>query len=161
MNEEMKRLFAAFEVLEGINPQDGNFDKIEYYPHDGTFMLKLADGSMAVVNVTRGESDTAVCCSQFQMCYVGAPHVIEADDVMTVASHKSEVEEMRLKYQNELEVKKTKLEDEYAQKQLVLKHEHELKMKELETEMPKRFEQGEWVSGKTLSEIIKTLVTKQ
>lgn len=157
MNEDDKTLFVAFETIEGINPTDGNFNKKEYYPHDGTFLLKFADGSMAVVNVTNGKNDADVYCSLFQICFIGAPRVIEADDMMTIASHKSQVEEIRLKYQNELEVKKTKIEDEYTQKHLVLKHEYEMKMKELETEMPKRFAQGEWVSGKTLTEIIKTL----
>lgn len=38
-------------------------------------------------------------------------------------------------------------------------HKHEIKMLKLEQETPKRFEQGEWVSGQTLAEIIKTLVT--
>ena len=155
--EETKRLYAAFEVLEGINPTDGNFNKREFYPHDGTFLLKHADGSMSIVNVTRGENETAQYCSMHQMCFIGSPHVIEADEVMTVASHKSQVEEMRIKYEAELELKNTKLEDEYDQKHLVLKHEHEKRMLELEKEMPKRFEQGEWVSGKTLTDIIKTL----
>ena len=33
--EETKRLYAAFEVLEGINPTDGNFNKREFAGRDG------------------------------------------------------------------------------------------------------------------------------
>ena len=155
--EETTRLYAAFEVLEGINPTDGNFNKREFYPHDGTFLLKHADGSMSIVNVTRGENETAQYCSMHQMCFIGSPHTIEADEVMTVASHKSQVEEMRIKYEADFKQKKTELDAEFEQKRMALEHEYEMKKLELEKEMPKRFEQGEWVSGKTLTDIIKTL----
>ena len=48
--------------------------------------------------------------------------------------------------------------EQKLQKRLAeLDHEYETKKLKLELETPKRFAQGEWVSGKTLTEIIKTL----
>lgn len=44
-----------------------------------------------------------------------------------------------------------------AQVTMELEHEYEMKKLQLELETPKRFAQGEWVSGKTLAEIVKTL----
>ena len=52
------------------------------------------------------------------------------------------------------------LEQEFEMKRKDLEHEYEMRTKELESETPKRFSQGEWVSGKTLTEIIKTLTHK-
>ena len=51
---------------------------------------------------------------------------------------------------------KTK-EQELEMRRQELEHEYELKKMQLEHDVPKRFAQGEWVSGKTLTEIIKTL----
>ena len=51
---------------------------------------------------------------------------------------------------------KTK-EQELETRRQELEHEYELKNIQLEHDVPKRFAQGEWVSGKTLTEIIKTL----
>ena len=51
---------------------------------------------------------------------------------------------------------KTK-EQELEMRRQELEHEYELKKILLEHDVPKRFAQGEWVSGKTLTEIIKAL----
>ncbi len=48
-------------------------------------------------------------------------------------------------------------EKELAMRRMELEHEFETKKLQLDLEVPKRFAQGEWVSGKTLTEIIKTL----
>ena len=45
-----------------------------------------------------------------------------------------------------------------AMRRMELEQEYEKKKLQLELETPKRFAQGEWVSGKTLTEIIRTLV---
>ena len=156
----MKKYFE-FEVIETeLTANDPTNQKV-LYPHDGTFVVIRPDGTKSVVWVVRGNTEYDYC-QQFQETFIsGECASLESDNVMTIASHKSEVEEMRLKYQNQLEAKKHELDQEFELKRQALEHEYEMKMKELETEMPKRFEQGEWVSGKTLSEIIKTLVTKQ
>ena len=44
-----------------------------------------------------------------------------------------------------------------AMRRMELEQEYEKKKMQLELETPKRFAQGEWVSGKTLTEIIRTL----
>lgn len=44
-----------------------------------------------------------------------------------------------------------------ATRRLELENEFELKKMQLELDTPKRFAQGEWVSGKTLVEIVRTL----
>ena len=44
-----------------------------------------------------------------------------------------------------------------AMRRMELEQEYEMKKMRLELDTPKRFAQGEWVSGKTLTEIIRTL----
>ena len=154
--EETKRLHAEFEVLEGIAPADANFNKKEYYPHDGIFMLKHPEGGFSVVNVLRGDG-AAEYCQQFQMCFVGFPNTIDSGRVMDSYEVNEKMDAMRDRYEADLKQKKTELDAEFEQKRMALEHEYEIKKLELEKEMPKRFEQGEWVSGKTLTDIIKTL----
>ena len=154
--EETKRLHAEFEVLEGIAPADGNFNKKEYYPHDGIFMLRHPEGGFSVVNVLRGDG-AAEYCQQFQMCFVGFPNTIDSGRVMDSYEVNEKMDAMRDRYDADLKQKKTELDAEFEQKRMALEHEYEIKKLELEKEMPKRFEQGEWVSGKTLTDIIKTL----
>ena len=49
-------------------------------------------------------------------------------------------------------------EQKLAMRRMELEQEYEKKKLQLELDTPKRFAQGEWVSGKTLTEIIRTLV---
>ena len=154
--EETKRLHAEFEVLEGIKPTDGNFNKKEYYPHDGIFMLKHPEGGFSVVNVLRGDG-AAEYCQQFQMCFVGFPNTIDSGNVMDARDVNEKMDEMSKRYYESIEQEKKTLSAEFDKQRMELEHEYEIKKLELEKEMPKRFEQGEWVSGKTLTDIIKTL----
>lgn len=62
--------------------------------------------------------------------------------------------------QTAIDERTQQLEKEYEAKRTALEHEYEMKRLQLEMEVPKRFAQGEWVSGKTLTEIIKTLAGK-
>ena len=48
-------------------------------------------------------------------------------------------------------------EQKLAMRRMELEQEYEKKIMQLELDTPKRFAQGEWVSGKTLTEIIRTL----
>ena len=154
--EETKRLHAEFEVLEGIAPTDANFNKKEYYPHDGIFMLKHPEGGFSVVNVLRGDG-AAEYCQQFQMCFVGFPNTIDSGNVMDARDVNEKMDEMSKRYYESIEQEKKTLSAEFDKQRMELEHEYEIKKLELEKEMPKRFEQGEWVSGKTLTDIIKTL----
>ena len=154
--EETKRLHAEFEVLEGIAPANANFNNKEYYPHDGIFMLKHPEGGFSVVNVVRGDG-AAEYCQQFQMCFVGFPNTIDSGNVMDARDVNEKMDEMSKRYYESIEQEKKTLSAEFDKQRMALEHEYEIKKLELEKEMPKRFEQGEWVSGKTLTDIIKTL----
>ena len=154
--KEVKRLHAEFEVLEGIAPANANFNNKEYYPHDGIFMLKHPEGGFSVVNVVRGDG-TAEYCQQFQMCFVGFPNTIDSGRVMDSYEVNDKMDAMRDRYEADLKQKKHEIEQEFEKKRMELEHQHEIRMMEIENEQPKRNSQGEWVSGKTLTEIIKTL----
>ena len=157
--KEVKRLHAEFEVLECIAPANANFNNKEYYPHDGIFILKHPEGGFSVVNVVRGDG-AAEYCQQFQMCFVGFPNTIDSGRVMDSYEVNDKMDAMRDRYEADLKQKKAELDAEFEQKRMALEHEYEMKKLQLETDMPKRFGQGEWVSGKTLADIIKTLAGK-
>jgi hypothetical protein len=74
--------------------------------------------------------------------------------------HKAAMEDARQQMQHDFDLKAEQMKQEYQQRQTNLEHEYELRRQQLELETPKRFAQGEWVSGKTLTEIIKTLTGK-
>ena len=154
--KEVKRLHAEFEVLEGVAPANANFNNKEYYPHDGIFMLKHPEGGFSVVNVVRGDG-AAEYCQQFQMCFVGFPNTIDSGRVMDSYEVNDKMDAMRDRYEADLKQKKHEIEQEFEKKRMELEHQHEIRMMEIENEQPKRNSQGEWVSGKTLTEIIKTL----
>ena len=76
-----------------------------------------------------------------------------------------ETEENCKKLIDEKEAEISKLEENNEQKlamrRMELNAEYEKKKMQLELDTPKRFAQGEWVSGKTLTEIIKTLAAEK
>lgn len=53
---------------------------------------------------------------------------------------------------------KEKMDQQLAMRRIELDHEYERKVAQLELDIPKRFGQGEWISGKTLTEIIRSIV---
>ena len=59
--------------------------------------------------------------------------------------------------QDAVDAAKAQVAMEYDMKKMELEQEYEMKKLQLELETPKRFAQGEWVSGKTLAEVVKTL----
>ena len=59
----------------------------------------------------------------------------------------------------ELSAHADQLDGTLAMRRMELEQEYEKKKMQLELDTPKRFAQGEWVSGKTLTEIIRTLVS--
>ena len=60
--------------------------------------------------------------------------------------------------EKELSAHADQLDGTLAMRRMELEQEYERKKLQLEIDTPKRFAQGEWVSGKTLTEIIRTLV---
>ena len=76
------------------------------------------------------------------------------------ADHEAAMEDARQQMQHDFDLKAEQMKQKYQQRQTNLEHEYELRRQQLELETPKRFAQGEWVSGKTLTEIIKALTGK-
>jgi hypothetical protein len=76
--------------------------------------------------------------------------------------HETEVNCKKLIDEKEAEISKLEENNEQklAMRRMELEAEYEKKKMQLELDTPKRFAQGEWVSGKTLTEIIKTLAGK-
>lgn len=79
------------------------------------------------------------------------------------ACHKTEencdklIKEKEAELQRRMDALDDKSAKDYQLRKMELEHEYEQKKMQLELDTPKRFAQGEWVSGKTLTEIIRTL----
>ena len=159
MTQEENKTTEAFiklEVIRGLAPNDYANKKVNF-PHDGSFLIIRTDGVMSVATVVLGNNEDKENCQTFQECWIGAPEMMDAGNVMDCREVNVKMDAMRDRYEADLKQKKTELDAEFEQKRMALEHEYEIKKLELEKEMPKRFEQGEWVSGKTLTDIIKTL----
>ena len=152
MTIKTEKVYVEFEMLEHT-PADANDASI--YPHNGVYLLKHDDGGMSVVYVEKDASKTYL--SQFYETFVGSRTICPVDSVV----HVNEVKSLEERCKETIDSEKRRLEDEYEKRRMELEHKQEIKMLKLEQEMPKRFEQGEWVSGQTLVEIIKTLAPKQ
>lgn len=155
--ERTNRVYVELEVIEGIEPNvQPNINAI--YPHSGTFLLKRTDGMASVVNINKGVEPYGEYASGWQETFIGAPDMIESQFVMDSRDVDRKMEEMIKRFDEDVARRKHDLEQEFEMKRKDLEHEYEMRTKELESEIPKRFSQGEWVSGKTLTEIIKTLM---
>jgi len=71
------------------------------------------------------------------------------------------IEEKEANVQRRMDAFNDKSAKDYQLRKMELEHEYEQKKMQLELDTPKRFAQGEWVSGKTLTEIIKTLTAEK
>lgn len=150
-------MYVELEMLDNM-PIDCN--KKDLYPHDGVFLLKRIDGTMSVASVERGTQDGDYCYG-FTETIIGSKPTITSENVMDARDVNKKLDEMSDKYYKEGEQRKKDLQAEFDLRKEKLEHDYEMCTLQLEQEMPKRFEQGEWVSGKTLSDIIKTLVGKE
>ena len=154
--ERTKRVYVELEVIEGIEPNvQPNTNAI--YPHSGTFLLKRTDGMVSVVNINKGVEPYGEYTAGWQETFIGAPDMIESQFVMDSRDVDEKMNAMIKRYDEDVARRKHDLEQEFEMKRKDLEHEYEKRMMELEAEQPKRCAQGEWVSGKTLTEIIKTL----
>lgn len=121
----------------------------------------------------------------YYSCFVGQPEVLNPDEwVLAIdlenAKNAYEADSKQMKEQKEkceavcreteenckklIEEKEKELsahadenDRQLAMRRMELEQEYEKKNLQLELDTPKRFAQGEWVSGKTLTEIIRTL----
>lgn len=155
MEEKQTKTRNVYVELEMLEHMPLNANKSSLYPHSGNYLLKRDDDTLSVVYVEI-DSDNEYC-SQFIETFIGSKPLVPVGSLVHVNELKA-VEERR---KDELESEKRRLQDEYSKKRMELEHEYEIKTLKLEQEMPKRFEQGEWVSGQTLTEIIKTLSVKK
>lgn len=147
-----KKVYVEFEMLEHV-PANANDASI--YPHNGVYLLIHEDGMMSVAYIEKDNAKTFL--SQFSETYIGFKPICPVDSVVNV----NEVKAVEERCKETIDSEKIRLEEEYEEMRMELEHKYEIKMLKLEQELPKRFEQGEWVSGQTLAEIIKTLALKQ
>lgn len=146
--------------LEMLDNMPSNCNKKILYPHDGVFLLKRIDGIMSVASVERGTGE-ADYCNGFVETIIGSKPTIASENVMDARDMDKTLDEMRDKYSKKNEQREKELQVAYEMRKEKLEHDYEMKKLQLEQKMPKRFEQGEWVSGKTLTDIIKTLAGKE
>ena len=146
--------------LEMLDNMPINCNKKALYPHDGVFLLKRIDGIMSVASVERGMGDVDYCNS-FVETIIGHKPTIASENVMDAREVNKQLDEMSKRYYEKGEQRNKELQSEFDLRKANLEHDYEMKKLQLEQEKPKRFGQGEWVSGKTLSDIIKTLVGKE
>lgn len=154
--ERTKRVYIELEMIDGIEPNVQS-NRNDIYPHSGTFLLKRTDGIMSVVYIDKG---TEPYCQYVPvLSEVGVPNadVIESQFVMDSRDVDQKMSAMAKRFDEDVARRKHDVEQEFEMKRKDLEHEYEKRMMELENDTPKRFSQGEWVSGKTLTEIIKTL----
>lgn len=160
--EEVKeeiRTTQRFVMLEALDNMPIDCNKKYLYPHDGTFLLTRVDGMMSVVTIERGDYESEYC-QNYQEAFIGNKQTIDAEFVMDSRDVDEKMDAMTKRYDEDVKRRKNELEQEHEKRRMELEHQHEIRMMELENEMPKRFEQGEWISGKTLTDIIKTIVGK-
>lgn len=158
--ERTKRVYVELEMIEGIDPNVQS-NQNDIYPHSGTFLLKRTDGMMSVVNINKGIEPYGEYAAGWQEVFVPNADVMESQFVMDSRDVDEKMDAMIKRYDEDVARRKHDLEQEFEMKRKDLEHEYEKRMMELESETPKRFSQGEWVSGKTLSDIIKTLAGKE
>lgn len=152
--EETTKVYIELEMIDGIEP-NVHSNRNDIYPHSGTFLLKRTDGTMSVVNIDKGSEPYCDYIQVWSETCVPNADVIESQFVMDSRDVDQKMSAMAKRFDEDVARRKHDVEQEFEMKRKDLEHEYEKKKLELDT--PKRFSQGEWVSGKTLTEIIKTL----
>lgn len=155
--ERTKRVYIELEMIDGIDT-NVQANQNDIYPHSGTFLLKRTDGIMSVVSINKGVEPYSEYTLGWSEAFVPNADVIESQYVMDSRDVDRNMDAMIKRYDEDVARRKHDLEQEFEMKRKDLEHEYEKRMMELESETPKRFSQGEWVSGKTLAEIIKVLM---
>ena len=177
----MKEVYVSLPLIEA---PDENFNKKALYQDIGQYLVRLPNSDVLAVEVygIPESGDNVNCASVF----IGQPKLFGMEELVLKASmdavsddyelHITELEaklaETQAYYESELKKKdeeyreklglQVELETSGIKERLLreneqIKHDYELKTIQLENDMPKRFGQGEWISGKTLKEIIALL----
>lgn len=163
----MKEALVKMPLIEIDDNEE--WDKAETYPSVGRYLLKRANGDVSTVDVQtlKVEENRAVVYE----CFIGQPKLYDASDIVTAEDYnalKDEIEDIKeaadkendsfvKRLQSEFDKKKELLEKEHEKRMADLEHEYKMKMMQLDLDTPKRFGQGEWVSGRTLLEVVRTL----
>lgn len=186
---EEKKTRTVFVKMEMVELTDHDeFDLKRSYPGPGRYLVRYANGDMAVTDVQDypKSDDPEQKVHAFEL-FIGTPTFYDEEDLVC----SGEVDAARERYESEIEglekdfddmadhhdKELSRLKDSYeesirqlkeshketfdlavASKTEEMRQEYEMKKLQLDLETPKRFAQGEWVSGKTLTEIVKTLV---
>lgn len=141
----------------------------KHYPKSGRYIIRRDNGDTSVADVQLRPIEVGEArCDDEQAtvyeCFLGQPDLLDPDDWALAI----DIENIKLAAQAEIraakedyEARKAALQEQMdatlATRRLELENEFELKKMQLELDTPKRFAQGEWVSGKTLVEIVRTL----
>ena len=132
-----KSVYVKLEEIE--IPANVSINDPNNYPHAGVFLIKFDDGGKAVIRVY---NLTETTCG-YELTNIPADGIyVDVDSMVSIKQIESECNAAKKMY------------DDFKKD---LEHEYEIKKLMLESEAPKRMAVGEWVSGKTLVEIVKTL----
>ena len=180
----MKEMMLRLPVVEVSSSDD--LWQAKFWPKNGRYIVCRDNGEVSVAEVRLlahevGEAravDERV--QQLFECFVGQPKLIDPDKSDEhIAELNEQIAQMKVQHDAELahkdkeckawlDEKEAELHERYAtlkeaneqklaMQRKELEHEFEMKKMKLDLETPKRNAQGEWISGKTLTEIIKTL----
>lgn len=166
----MKEVYVSLPLIEAT---DTDVSRKDMYPGIGRYLVRLPNSDLLVVEVyCIPESGEGV---NFCSIFIGQQKPLDEEDIMLkenadavsedyelqVKALKSQLEEQKAYYENRLkeqeERAKEQIDIRVAAKVERIEHEYEVKALKLEQDTPKRFGQGEWISGKTLKEIIALL----
>lgn len=167
----MKEMMIRLPMIE-IAASDNVF-LAKHYPKSGRYIVKRDNGDVSVADIQLrpvevGEARRDDEKATVYECFLGQPELLDPDDWALAI----DIENAKLAAQAEARAAKEhyearerslqeKMDAELAMKQLKLDEEYKRKELKLELDTPKRFAQGEWVSGKTLTEIVKTLAGRK
>lgn len=174
--KETKEMMIRLPIVTAQTAQELN--KARIYPQSGRYIVRLANGDVYITDVELRhiEQEEARPYDEevlsYCVCFVGHPEILDPDEwVLAVdlenaknayEAGRRETEENCKKLieekEKELSAHADQNDSTLAIRRMELEQEYEMKKIRLELDTPKRFAQGEWVSGKTLTEIIRTLV---
>ena len=148
----------------------------KHYPKSGRYIIRRDNGDTSVADVQlrpigKGEARSDDEQATVYECFLGQPDLLDPDDwalaidienvklasQAAVNKIKEEMENLKAAHNSEMVELQEKIDATLAMRRNELEHEYELKKMQLELDTPKRFAQGEWVSGKTLKEIVEVL----
>ena len=180
----MKEMMLRLPVVEVSSSDD--LWQAKFWRRNGRYIVRRDNGDVSVADVTlrpgvigeiRADDERL---QHFMEVYVGQPKLIDPDEIDEhIAELNEQIAQMKVQHDAELahkdkeckawlDEKEAELNERYttlkeaneqklAMQRKELEHEFEMKKMKLDLETPKRNAQGEWISGKTLTEIIKTL----